>query len=197
MNTIAVLFAEKDGCYSKVPNLDLWDIDRDARKYNGPYPVVAHPPCSRWCRLAELVQSRYGYKVGDDGGCFKSALDSVRKYGGILEHPAYSKAWKKYGLNKPPAEGGWVNADFQGGWTCQVEQFYYGHKARKRTWLYAYNVELKNLKWGSADSTDIIHAISRLKSDTKKWTSLTKKEAISTPPAFRDILIDIARNVKK
>ena len=86
-------------------------------------------------------------RKGDDGGCFASALASVRKWGGVLEHPAASHAWVAFGLNAPPAEG-WAVADFAGGWTCHVEQGHYGHRARKATWLYATGVELPSLAWG-------------------------------------------------
>ena len=81
-NVIAALFVARNGCYWDQPGIDAWDIVRDARKYDGPYPVVAHPPCSRWCRLAGLVEKRWGHKRGDDGGCFVSALASVMKWGG-------------------------------------------------------------------------------------------------------------------
>ena len=64
---IAALFVEKTGIYSTFDNVDVWDVERDARNYAGPWPVVAHPPCTRWCRLAGLVEARWGYKRGDDG----------------------------------------------------------------------------------------------------------------------------------
>jgi hypothetical protein len=79
---IAALFVQTDGVYFDLPDVDPWDISRDARNYDGPHPVVAHPPCSRWCRLAGLVEARWGHKRGDDGGCFASAVSSVRKWGG-------------------------------------------------------------------------------------------------------------------
>jgi hypothetical protein len=79
---IAALFVDAKGCYAGLPDVDAWDEKRDARLYPGPYPVVAHPPCSRWCRLAGLVEARWGHKRGEDGGCFASALASVRKWGG-------------------------------------------------------------------------------------------------------------------
>ena len=55
---IAALFVDRRGCYSGLPDVDLWDESRDARLYKGPYPVVAHPPCARWCKLAGLVEAR-------------------------------------------------------------------------------------------------------------------------------------------
>lgn len=79
---IAALFVQTNGAYFGLDDVDPWDEARDARKYAGPYPVVAHPPCSRWCRLAGLVEARWGHKRGEDGGCFASALASVRKWGG-------------------------------------------------------------------------------------------------------------------
>jgi hypothetical protein len=42
---VAALFVETDGCYFNLPSVDPWDIERDARKYTGPHPVIAHPPC--------------------------------------------------------------------------------------------------------------------------------------------------------
>jgi hypothetical protein len=78
------------GVYFGLPDVDPWDEARDARLYAGPWPVVAHPPCSRWCQYAGLVQARYGYRKGDDGGTFEAALGAVRTWGGVLEHPAFS-----------------------------------------------------------------------------------------------------------
>lgn len=79
---IAALFVATGGAYFDLPDVDPWDEVRDARLYVGPHPVVAHPPCSRWCRLAGLVEARWGHRRGDDGGCFASALASVRRWGG-------------------------------------------------------------------------------------------------------------------
>lgn len=106
MSTVAALFVAKNGCYFDLPDVDPWDEHRDARKYDGPHRVVAHPPCSRWCRLAGLVEARWGHRRGDDDGCFESALRSVRAFGGVLEHPAYSDAWAAFDLNIPPTGGG-------------------------------------------------------------------------------------------
>ena len=42
---VAALFVEKGGCYYGLNGVDPWPAGRDARLYNGPHPVVAHPPC--------------------------------------------------------------------------------------------------------------------------------------------------------
>jgi hypothetical protein len=59
---IAALYVDPRGAYAGLPDVDLWDEARDARSYRGPHAVVAHPPCSRWCRLAGLVEARWGHR---------------------------------------------------------------------------------------------------------------------------------------
>src|SRR4051812_14461556 len=150
---IAALYVENGGCYYGLPDVDPWDEARDARQYAGPHPVIAHPPCQRWGKLwagQPLWIKRTGIRKvkGDDGGCFQSALASVRKYGGVLEHPWGSHAWKHFGLNVPPRAGGWIVADIFGGSTCCVEQGRYGHYARKPTLLYVFGGWLPELDWG-------------------------------------------------
>lgn len=170
----------------------------DARDYDGPWPVVAHPPCARWCRLAGLVESRRGYKRGDDGGCFASALASVRRWGGVLEHPAFSDAWPAFGLAQPPREGGWVPADDRGGWTCSIMQLNYGHPAKKATWLYAFGSALPELRWGYVPDVQVTAPVSwcgnRIRSGEKR-RRLRGWEASATPDAFREQLLAIARSV--
>src|SRR5690606_15529544 len=103
-NRVAALFVDPSGCYADVPGVDLWGVDRDARKYRGDLPVVAHPPCQLWGAMAAVNYKRWGgehNRPGNDGGCFASALASVRRCGGVLEHPAKSRAWATFGLVKP------------------------------------------------------------------------------------------------
>ncbi len=147
---IAALYVIAGGVYCGLPDVDPWPKDRDARLYAGPHPVVAHPPCERWGRYWHGGPScKQRMRKGDDGGCFAAALAAVRRWGGVLEHPEASAAWDAFGLNRPPKCGGWIAADFLGGWTCCVEQGHYGHRARKATWLYACGVRsLPSLTWG-------------------------------------------------
>ncbi len=61
--TVATLYVETGGVYYGIPGVDPWDEERDARLYDGPYPVVAHPPCSRWGQLANVNHARYGTPI--------------------------------------------------------------------------------------------------------------------------------------
>jgi hypothetical protein len=144
---IAALYVQTDGVYYALENVEPWDEEADARRYDGPWPVVAHPPCARWSRLAGFTEARYGYKRGEDGGCFAAALDAVRRFGGVIEHPAFSSAWDKFNLPEPMWKGGWTYG-LDGGASCYVEQGRYGLPVKKATWLYAYGVELPELRWG-------------------------------------------------
>lgn len=193
---VAALFVETNGHYFGLPDVDPWDVNRDARGYAGPHPVVAHPPCSRWCRLAGLVEARWGHKKGEDGGCFAAALDAVRRFGGVLEHPAYSDAWKAFDLPRPKHTGGWVQGEC-GGWSCHVEQGHYGHLARKATWLYAHSVELPQLIWGAAAAAALISWCGNHVKSGETRPRIGKAAAARTPPAFRDLLLAMARSVPR
>lgn len=202
---IAALYVQPKGSYADVPGLDLWCEKRDARLYGGPHPVVAHPPCQRWGKMwfgQPLTVKKTGQRKakGDDGGCFKAALIAVRKFGGVLEHPAGSHAWDHFGIARPPREGGWVSADFYGGWTCCVEQGRYGHYARKPTWLLVYHCKLPELDWGESEPRLAPVVVERMGLERAKrlgevgarggGTDSTPR--ISTPALFRDLLISIA-----
>ncbi len=200
MNKVAALFVQTNGCYFGLPNVDPWDETRDARLYTGTYRVVAHPPCERWGRYwSGGPSARERRKLGDDNGCFSAALSAVRRWGGVLEHPEGSHAWRAFELNVPPWHGGWVVADWQGGWTCCVEQGAYGHRARKATWLYACHVELPSLKWGMAPGDFLrldegFHSIEERRRAIKTGACqrLSKYQRMATPIEFRDLLIKIA-----
>jgi hypothetical protein len=199
---IAALYVEPNGAYWGLDGVDPWDEARDARLYNGPYPVICHPPCARWGRYffggPTIVRHGRPYlKLGDDEGCFQAALIAVRTWGGVLEHPEGSHAWRHFGLAAPPRSGGWVAADFDGGWTCCIEQGAYGHPARKRTWLYARGVDLPSLAWGvTPGKFDIIDASAKgdraRQIKTGILQQMSKRQRAATPLSFRDLLVSIA-----
>lgn len=184
---VAALFVERGGAYWDLPDVDPWDEARDARLYPGPWPVVAHPPCQLWVNFAALNFKRYGgehNRPGADGGCFSSALASVRRWGGVLEHPADSRAWATHGLPAPQGRGWQRCVD---GWVAEVWQSAYGHWARKRTWLYAVTPRPPTLDRRAPAGTAQVGWFDRIK------PTLSKRDASATPLSFRDLLLSIAR----
>ena len=188
---VAALYVETDGIYFGLPDVDPWDERRDARNYDGPHPVVAHPPCSTWCQLARLNETLYGHRVGDDGGCFEHALSAVRRFGGVLEHPAGSIAWAHFGLPMPMRHG-WTRTLYAPReWVCEVSQRAYGHRAAKRTWLLAVTNVPPVLSWARPRP---IATVSKLTNHGGgDLPRLSSREAKATPLAFRDALLSIAR----
>jgi hypothetical protein len=198
---IAALYVLTGGPYFNLEDVDPWDEGRDARLYAGPHPVVAHPPCERWGRYWFGGPSCGQRKeLGDDAGCFEAALKAVNAFGGILEHPEGSHAWRMFNLATPPRSGGWVRAGlYQPGWTCCVEQGHYGHPARKATWLYAVGCELPELRWGSCGQRlrleDGFHSADERARAIKTGVCqrLSQRQRKLTPEPFRDVLLSIAR----
>ncbi len=201
---IAALYVETDGCYYGLPDVDPWDATRDARRYAGPHPVVAHPPCQRWGRFWHgSTRKPHQYALGDDGGCFASALASVRRWGGVIEHPADSHAWKHFGLARPARHAGWQPSG-DGGWTCYVEQGHYGHMSRKPTWLLVHGIardDLPELDWSRGEQRLHPTALARYGYEKARRIGMTAmvggrdktKIRNATPRAFRDVLLGIAR----
>ncbi len=102
-------------------------------------------------------------------------------------------------LTAPPRLGGWVKADKLGGWTCHVEQGRYGHVAKKATWLYAVRCQLPELVWGSDPDSKSKALVSWCGNHTNafdKRPRVGKAAAARTPPAFKEVLLQMARSVK-
>ena len=211
--TIAALFVETGGAYFGLPGVDPWDEARDARKYAGPHPVVAHPPCQRWGRFWHgSTRKPHQYHLGDDGGCFEAALAAVQRFGGVIEHPADSNAWKAFGIERPPRAGGWKIAHVSriSGkgtvvmFTCCVHQGHYGHESGKPTWLLVGGLglmEMPQLKWGKTEQRLPEWMIERYGYEKARRIGVVAmvggkdktRSRNATPIEFRDLLIDIAR----
>lgn len=194
---IAALYVETNGAYFQLPDVDPWDEARDARRYLGPHPVVAHPPCQRWGALAAVNYARWGgehNRPGNDGGCFAAALRAVIQFGGVLEHPAKTRAWAAYGIPKP--EGlGWKRAGLHE-WVCEVWQSAYGHRANKATWLLYSGVNPPvDLRWERPRGSHQVGFHDR-RGPTANKPTLSKKEANATSLDFRDTLLALAKGAK-
>ncbi len=186
-----VLFVMKDSIYKSL-GLDCYDAERNALTYTGNAPVVAHPPCQLWGKMAKINHLRWGgehNRPGNDGGCFRFALDSVNRCGGVLEHPAESYAWNAHGLPYPGL--GWTR--WKQGWVCEVWQSAYGHRAQKRTWLYCAGTD-KPLaaNWSRPAGTHQVGFHDQRGKERNKPT-LSRREANATPETFARWLVELAR----
>lgn len=191
---IAVLFARSDSVYKSLPGCDVYDIDRDARTYPGGSPVVAHPPCRAWGGLRHMANPR-----DDEKSLALFAVDQVRAFGGVLEHPASSSLWPVAGLPSPG-----VTDDF-GGFTFPILQSSFGHRADKPTFLYICGclpADLPSLPLRLGAASHIIGTPgrrldgSRLKKGDLGWRpEITKSEREHTPADLAFWLVDIARRI--
>lgn len=199
---VAALYVIPDGPYN-LPGIDVWDESRDARKYRGPLPVIAHPPCERWGRYwggGPMLHNTSNQKLlGDDAGCFAHALWSVRTFRGVLEHPEASHAFSYYGLPKPEFTGGWTKPDKYGGRSCCIAQGHYGHRAQKMTWLYGVGIHFKDLRWGRCKGKMRIEEGFHSKEERARLIKtgvcqrLSKRQRTLTPEPFRDELLRLVR----
>ncbi len=190
---VSALYVDPRGPYPKLV-ADWWDEKRDARNYAGPNPVVAHPPCQLWTNFARVNFKRYGgehNRPGNDDGCFLSALEATRRFGGVLEHPAGSYAWSEYGLTKPRKGKGWCLSGVRE-WVCEVAQSAYGHRARKRTWLLLCKVgSPPELDWSQPEGTHQCGWFDRIK------PTLGKQEASESPLPFAKLLLELAAHAHR
>lgn len=130
---IAALYVDSKGPYPTFPAVDCYDESRDARRYPGPFAVVAHPPCGPWGGLRHMrVPSRE--RRDRDRELGPIAVAQVRRWGGVLEQPARSKLWEACAIAPPPEHDGF-------GFSVEVEQVAWGHPARKKTWLYLVGID--------------------------------------------------------
>lgn len=183
---VAVLYARADSNYLALDGCDVWDAARDARRWPGGVPVVAHPPCRAWGRLRAFAKPREDEKV-----LALHAVECVRRWGGVLEHPSGSTLWTAAGLPRPFEE-----SDEWGGWTLPVSQFWWGHKAEKRTWLYIVGAapdELPSIPFRMGYPTHTIGSSRRRKGESGWIPGTTKAEREHTPPALAAWLVQVAR----
>lgn len=203
---IAALYVATNGQYFGLPNITPYDKQRDARGYNGPHPVIAHPPCERWGRYwSGGPNVKIRKLMGDDGGCFDRALWAVRNFGGVLEHPAHTEAFYYYRIASPNLSGWSSSCDGTGNYVCQVHQGHYGHSADKATWLYVNAKKpFPELIWGPCEGKlrldEGFHSTKERTEARSKGVKplkrLSKVERSATPVLFRDLLIRIAQGAE-
>ena len=115
------------------------------------------------------------------------AVRHVQRFGGVLEHPAESTLWAHMGLPLPGRA-----PDQYGGWTAQIRQCDWGHKAEKLTWLYIVGVHPDALPElpPPSEPIGVIKPQRGVPRDGRKI--VTKAEREHTPPALARWLVDLA-----
>lgn len=181
---VAVLFARADSNYKQMQGVDVWDAERDARNFKGGMPIIAHPPCRAWGVLKHMAKPKPHEK-----GLALFAVEMVRKWGGVLEHPSGSELWKTMGI--PDAD---MFGDEYGGYTVEIDQYDFGHVANKPTRLYVCGCEMRDLpkmppkKHGRAAKS--------MTGQVPGTTRCTQREREYTPPELAVWLVETVRRCK-
>jgi len=187
MQTVAVLFARADSIYKTLPGCDVWDIERDALRWPGGAPVVAHPPCRAWGRLRHFARPRPGERE-----LALWTVNQVRLHGGVLEHPVGSQLWPLAGL---PSLG---ERDAWGGWTLPIYQHCFGHRAEKATLLYIVGCDpagIPTMPIIMGEPQFVVGTSGRRRDGTRSKLKgeITKAEREATPPLLAEWLVELAR----
>lgn len=190
MMKISALYVRKDSVY-KTLGIDCWDIDRDARKWPGGNPVICHPPCRAWGKLSGFAKPREGEKE-----YAIKCIELIREWGGILEHPAASQLWPFLKLPRPG------QIDVYGGFSICIDQFWFGHKAAKKTLIYICGCKESELPPIPLKFDAITHVVGRNKknrfgrvNDNRKEISRAERE--QTPIDLAKWLIKVALKCAK
>lgn len=171
---IAVLCAATNSIYHTLEDVDVYDSKRDARTFTGGVPVVTHPPCRAWSAYcAHQAKPEPGEK---DLGLW--CCEQLKRWGGVLEHPAHSRLFEAAGLPEP--------LSFQGDlWTAAVKQSWWGDSRTKSTWLCFSKVR--------PDDVEIPFVLGYPQHDRKVWNTMSKGKRAATPPSMAQWLVNIAK----
>ncbi len=177
----AALYVDHNSIYRKIEGVDCWDEDRDARKYEGNLPVIAHPPCRLWGKLRGLStapqeEMLLGYH----------AIRMVLEHGGILEHPLCSKIWELVPLD--------IGCPFD------TRLLDWGFKATKLTRLWVVGLSAKD--WPDIPLRLVMptHCVTSVYRNYRKrrrspLKELSKKARGSTPKAMAEWCVEVCRRI--
>lgn len=184
---VTVLFARKDSIYKTIPECDVYDADRDALTWQGGSSVIAHPPCRAWGQMRGLAKPREGERE-----LAIWAVEQVRRWGGVLEHPKGSLLWPELNLPKPGRR------DSFGGYSIWICQHWFGHKAEKQTLLYVVGVEpsaLPPIPFVLGTAAHVIAQNSRARKNRRR-PEVSKAEREHTPLLLAKWLVNVANLAK-
>lgn len=186
---VAALFVRSDSIYNSIPGVDCWDIQRNAANYPGPNPVICHPPCRGWGRLRAFAKPRAG-----ELELAPLAVQFVRRYGGVLEHPIATGIVKACKL---PMTG---EPDEYGGFCVSINQHWFGHLAEKKTLLYICGIDRSQVPAMPLNFDAVTHKVGGMGKKKKSGIyrrnralkQLSKADNERTPVSLAQWLVDLA-----
>jgi hypothetical protein len=158
-------------------------VDRLHRHHPAPQGGLFAIGCARGVRRE---------RVRDEPSVSQIAVEQVRRWGGVLEHPEGSVLWLAARL---PLPGGLP--DEHGGWSIEVDQVSWGHRARKRTWLYVVGVRPSDIVILRGGTPTHRIAVDRRKPNRSGLKELSAQGRRRTPRAFAEFLVAIARGCRR
>ena len=180
-----VYFVAKNSYYRLLPDLDLFDLQRNALSTISNAPAIYHPPCRSWGRLRQFAKTPSG-----EHWLAVWAILRIWRYGGVLEHPAGSKLWSFMKLARPGQR-----YDFHGGFSVSLNQSWFGYPAKKNTWLYIVGCEISDLP----EMPLCFNAITKTVSGSKNRNvlkELSHSERSRTTLQFNEYLVAVLNTIK-
>jgi hypothetical protein len=176
---ISVLFAARNSIYKTIPDLDVWDEDRNALNWPGGNPGIFHPPCRLWSKWMR----HFSTAPESEKELARWSVRMVRQHGGVIEHPACSVLWEDQRLPVPGKSDLW-------GISIAILQQWFGHKAKKATWLYICDCQQIPPIPFIMGQPDCYSAVRKVKHPDMQ--RLSHRERQGTPPAFAHWLVSVA-----
>jgi hypothetical protein len=176
VRTVAVLCVARRSVYHGMPDVECYDIGRDVRTFEGGMPVVAHPPCRSWSAFC----AHQAKPLPGEQELGPLCVEWLRKCGGILEQPAYSRLFAHCGL---PTPGSPRNPNL---WTAAVLQCWFGDSRPKNTWLCFFGITPRDVQWPFTLDPEP-------EGGRRTWQLMNTVQRSATPRAMAEWLVDIAR----
>ena len=171
---ISVLCCSKNSIY-KTLGVDCYDIDRDARTFDGSTPIIAHPPFRAWSAYCSH-QAKY---PPEEKELAPMCVQWLAKCGGILEHPAHSRLWSRMRIPLP--------GEYRNGMHCiEVNQCWWGDSRTKKTWLLLSKIDMSKL---------VLPPPVEVQDDRESWSKMSKDQRSATHPSFARWLIELVGTV--
>lgn len=172
---VSVLCAARNSIYHDMDGVEVFDIDRDARTFQGNTPIIGHPPCRAWSAFyAHQAKPAPGEKELGLWVCEK-----LKECGGVIEQPAYTRLFAAAGLPLP----GEPTRD--GVWSLAVWQWWWGFPTKKATWLAFAGVP--------RDAVVLPFRLHNGQRDRSVWNRQSKNQRSATCREFAEFLISAAR----